>query len=124
MKNAADWTLLVFAALVTCFALTYVIRSPWWRNRIGEIYLVKSVILSLVLIQISLATWVSTEYPGRHVVRLIIYTLGIVSYVFMLWALVREQNEDRAQKRAEKAKAEKAKAERGQTSDESDEATQ
>jgi glucan phosphoethanolaminetransferase (alkaline phosphatase superfamily) len=119
VKNAADWTLLVFAALVTCFALTYVMRSPWWRNRIGEIYLVKSVILSLVLVQISLATWVSTEYPGRDVVRLIIYTLGIISYVVMLWALVREQNEDRAQKRAEKAKAE-----RGQASDESDDATQ
>ncbi|MHA4848573.1 putative phage holin [Rhodococcus sp. MSC1_016] len=111
MKNVADWTLLVFAGLVGCFALTYVTRSPWWRNRIGEIYLVKSVILSLVLVQISLATWVSTEYPGRQVVRLIVYTLGIISYVVMLWALVREQNEDRRRKRAELAKAEAAAAE-------------
>lgn len=106
MTNAADWALLILAALVTCFSLTYTFRSPWWRNRIGKMYLVKSAILALVLMQNSLSVWVSTEYAGRQLFRVLVYTLGIVSYVVMLWALVREQNEDRRRKRAELEKAE------------------
>lgn len=104
MKNAADWALLIFAILVFCFCLTYAFRSPWWTNRIGKIYLVKSGILSLVLIQITLATWLSTEYTGRQALRLFIYSLGIVSYLVLEWALIREQNEDRRRKREEREK--------------------
>lgn len=101
LKFAADCVLAVLAVMVVGFTALYVTRSPWWRNRIGKIYLAKSLVLSLVLIQITISTWVSLEYPLRQPFRLTIYTLGVVAYVPMAWSLWREQQEDRRRHREE-----------------------
>ncbi|MFF1946895.1 hypothetical protein ACFVWF_32680 [Rhodococcus qingshengii] len=104
MKDAANLALLSLSVLVTCFTLLYLVRSPWWRNRVGVIYAAKSTILSAVLIQITLSSLVSTEYPGRQPIRLAIYTLGALAYLPMIWSLAREQAEDRRRRTAEEAK--------------------
>lgn len=81
--------------LAVLFAALYAGRSRWWTNRIGKIYLAKSLILALVLMQAVVSVWWQDDYPGRQVIRFIIYSLGAVTYVPMLWSLWREQQRDR-----------------------------
>ncbi|MGF7124021.1 putative phage holin [Rhodococcus sp. BE178] len=103
MTLAADIALLALAGMATVFTLLYVIRSPWEKSELGRIYLAKCAVLSLVLIQISAATWISMDFPGRQPIRLVIYALGAIVYVPMLCALWREQQRDRRRKRKEVA---------------------
>lgn len=95
MTLAANVALLALAVLVNVFTLIYLVRSPWWRNHVGRIYAVKSVVLSAVLNQIVLSIWWDTDYPGRQAIRLTIYALGALVYVPMIWSLVLEQQRDR-----------------------------
>lgn len=99
---AADVALIVLAVLVAAFTVLYVVRSPWERNEIGRIYATKSVVLSLVMVQITLSVWVSAEYPGRQWARLVIYAAGALVYVPMIVSLVRHQQEDRRRYREQK----------------------
>lgn len=93
-RLAANVALLGVAALVVVFTLLYSVRSPWWTHRLGRVYWSKCVVLSLILVQISMAIWWDLEYPGRHYVRFAIYGLGFVIYVPMLVSLWREQQRD------------------------------
>ncbi|NKS94604.1 hypothetical protein GS876_10250 [Rhodococcus hoagii] len=95
MKDAANIALLALAVMVAVFTLLYITRSPWERNTVGRIYAAKSIVLALVLVQITVSSWVSLEYPGRQPIRFAIYTLGAVVYLPMLWVLWREQQRDR-----------------------------
>ncbi|KLI05015.1 MULTISPECIES: putative phage holin [Mycolicibacterium] len=91
----ANIALLCIAVLAVLFAVLYAGRSRWWTNRIGKIYLAKSLILALVLLQAVVSVWWQDDYPGRQIIRFIIYSLGAVTYVPMLWSLWREQQRDR-----------------------------
>ncbi|MDI9914361.1 hypothetical protein [Rhodococcus sp. IEGM 1379] len=95
MTLAANVSLLVLACLVAAFTLIYLIRSPWRKNHVGRIYAAKSTILSVVLIQITVAVWGSPDFPFRQEIRLAIYALGALVYLPMIWSLVREQQRDR-----------------------------
>jgi hypothetical protein len=94
-ERAANAALLLLAGLVTAFTVLYGTGSAWWTNRIGRIYLVKCVVLSLVLSQVALTHWWDVDYPGSDHVRFAIYTLGAAVYLPMLWTLWREQRRDR-----------------------------
>ena len=62
---AANIALLVLGALVATFAaVLYALRSRWWANRIGKVYLAKTLVLALVLMQIAVASWWDTDYPA------------------------------------------------------------
>lgn len=100
-KLLANIALLAMAVLVIAFALLYGTRSAWWTNRIGRIYLVKSVVLACVLAQIVLAIWWDEEFPGRQHLRFAIYALGAAVYVPMLVSLWLEQRRDRRERSAE-----------------------
>lgn len=95
MTLAANVALLVLAILVNVFTLIYLVRSPWRSNHVGRIYAMKSAILSVVLIQITVAVWGSPDFIFRQQVRLAIYTLGALVYLPMICSLVREQQADR-----------------------------
>ena len=95
-RIAANVSLVIVAVFVNVFAVLYWARSRWWANRIGKIYLAKSVVLSLFLSQVVVATWWDTDYPGRQHIRFAIYTLGAVVYLPMICSLWREQTRDRA----------------------------
>lgn len=92
---AADVSLIYIAILSASFAVRYAGWSRWWTNRIGKVYLAKSVILALVLVQAMVSVWWQSDYPGRQIIRFIIYTMGAVVYVPMLVTLWREQRRDR-----------------------------
>lgn len=91
----ADIALLCIGALAVAFAALYGGRSRWWTNRIGKVYLAKSLILALVLAQAVVSVWWQDDYPGRQIIRFVIYSLGAVAYVPMLVSLWREQQRDR-----------------------------
>lgn len=95
----ANVALIAVAALTTAFALLYATRSRWWVNRVGKVYLAKSLILALVLIQAVVSVWWQDDYPGRQVIRFAIYSAGAIAYVSMLIALRREQRRDRREQR-------------------------
>ncbi|QAU06563.1 hypothetical protein SEA_WILLIAMBOONE_54 [Gordonia phage WilliamBoone] len=94
--------LATMAALVTTFTLAYATRSAFWKNKIGWIFMCKSVLLSAVLIQVSLSSITSSAgtanavyYPGRDYIRLVIYAGGAIGYAVMLAALLAMQRKDR-----------------------------
>lgn len=91
----ADIALVLVGVLAVAFAIRYAGWSKWWTNRIGKIYLAKSLILALVLVQAVVSVWWQDDYPGRQIIRFIIYSLGAVVYVPMLASLWREQQRDR-----------------------------
>lgn len=95
MNDAANVALVVLAIMAVLFAAIYVIRSPWEHSEVGRIYALKSTLLALVMVQIALSVWISTEYPGRGWARLIIYTGGALAYIPMIASLVRHQRQDR-----------------------------
>lgn len=102
MDTIAAFSILVLALLVTTFTVLYFLRSPWWKNKVGEIYLFKSTLISLVLLQGALSIFWSMDYPGRVWVRTIIYVGGAIAYVPMIIALVKEQNRDRRRERVKR----------------------
>ena len=95
-RAAADWSLACIAVSSTLFAIRYAFWSKWWTNRIGKVYLAKSIILPLVLIQAAAVTrWWDGDYPGRDPIRFAIYALGSAALVSMLVTLWQEQRRDR-----------------------------
>ncbi len=97
---AADISLACIAAWSTMFAIRYAGWSRWWTNRIGKVYLAKSIILALVLIQAAVSVWWSEDHPGRGPVRFAIYALGSAALVSMLVTLWQEQRRDRRKRAA------------------------
>lgn len=98
-QEAANWSLACIAVWSTLFAIRYAFWSRWWTNRIGKVYLAKSIILALVLIQAAVTVWSSGDYPGRDQVRFAIYALGSAALVSMLVTLWQEQRRDRKKRR-------------------------
>lgn len=83
---AANVSLIVATALVSVFTIMYSFRSHWWSNRLGRVYWGKCVLMSLMLIQITMAIWWDADYPG-----FVIYSATGIAYVAMISALRREQ---------------------------------
>ncbi|OZE39115.1 hypothetical protein CH278_02200 [Rhodococcus sp. 05-2254-5] len=97
LRDVGNWALFALAIVVVAFTLLYAIRSSdgWKHNRVGRVYLAKSIVLSIVLIQISLSVIYKSDYWNRDTIRLIVYGSGIVAYLWMMKSLLREQREDR-----------------------------
>lgn len=92
----ANVSLAIAALFTAVFAGLYLCRSRWWSNRIGRIYLAKSLVLPLVLGQGVVASWWDADYPHRQHIRWLIYTAGAFAYIPMIWSLWREQQRDRS----------------------------
>lgn len=91
----ANISLIYLAVLVTIFTVLYGFRSNWRANRVGKVFLIKSVFLALVLLQIVVATWWDTDYPLRQQIRFILYTAGAWTYASMVVQLWQQQRRDR-----------------------------
>lgn len=102
MKDLGDWALVSLTGIQVIFTLVYGFRSPWKTNRVGRVFLAKSVVLSIVLLQVSASVIWGVEYPFRVPIRTTIYWCGALAYVVMLVQLIREQQEDRARRRRER----------------------
>lgn len=101
LREFGNWSLFVLAIVVVIFTLLYLFRSVdgWRHNRVGRVYLVKSIVLSVVLVQISFSVIYKSDYLGRDVIRAFIYPAGAVAYLWMMKSLLREQRDDRARRR-------------------------
>lgn len=92
----ANSALCILALEMVVFTSTYTLGSPWWATRLGQIYAVKSVLLTLVLIQNVASVLSDSDYPGRHYLRMVIYVGGAVSMVALWIVLRRYQREGKA----------------------------
>ncbi|ANA85420.1 hypothetical protein BOWSER_25 [Gordonia phage Bowser] len=100
LMDVADWALVVLAAITSVFTLCYFIWQPWWKERVSIIYLGKSVLLSLVLIQISASVWAGSDYPGRAWIRLTLYSGGALMMLALLVMLLVLQRRTRHERRS------------------------
>lgn len=94
-RVAANVSLAAAAVFVNAFTVLYASRSRWKAYRIGAIYLVKCVGLSLFLTQATVSVWWDDGYPYRQQIRFAIYATMAIVYVPMLISLWREQQRDR-----------------------------
>ncbi|ORI13415.1 hypothetical protein [Rhodococcus sp. 1168] len=101
LHEFGDWSLFALAIVVVAFTLLYLTRSQggWKYNRVGRVYLVKSMVLSFVLVQISLSVIYQSDYWSRDAVRALLYPAGVIAYLWMMRSLWREQLETRRVKR-------------------------
>ena len=101
LRDFGNWSLFALAVVVVAFTLLYLIRSSdgWRYNRVGRVYLVKSLVLSVVLVQISFSVLYQSDYWYRDTFRALIYPAGVVAYLWMMRSLWREQREKRIARR-------------------------
>lgn len=95
----ANTALLILAVEMVVFTFTYASGSPWWATPLGKIYIAKTVLLTLVLVQNTASALTSTDYPGRHQIRLSIYAGGAVAMV-LLWVMLRRYQREGKRLRA------------------------
>lgn len=95
VKLIADIALCVLAGGQFAFTAQYVLRSPWWSTEIGKIYALKSVLWTLVVLQVAASVLTESEYPGRQYLRISIYIGGAVSIAVLWWLLRRIQQQGR-----------------------------
>ena len=103
-QRAANMSLIYLAVLTMIFTIRYAGWSQWYVNRIGRSYLTFKVVMSMVLIQIVVATWWDPDFPYRQQIRFVIYSLGAIAAIPMLRALIREQRADHDIREAVKRK--------------------
>lgn len=100
LRDLGNGALLLLAVVQIGFTLQYLLKSPWWVNELGRIYATKSVIMTLVLWQVSASVISQSQYPGREYWRLVIYVGGALAMVWLWWSLRQYQRrgrEDREQ---------------------------
>lgn len=79
----------IFAALpAVAFTLVYGIGSPWWKSWLGRT--VFGLMLSITLLfVVTLIRWFAGDYPGYHIVSVVVYLLlTIMFWMFFIILLV------------------------------------
>ncbi|AGI12299.1 hypothetical protein FF47_31 [Mycobacterium phage FF47] len=94
-KLGANLSLIYLAFLSTCFTIRYIGWANWRANKIGQIFALFSVLLTLTLIQACFSVWTQSDYPGREYVRFVIYSGGVLGMLGMLLSLWQHQRRDR-----------------------------
>lgn len=98
-RLAANLSLGYLAIITTIFTARYIGWSRWRQNKIGQVFAVCTLLLSLVLLQGAVAVWwPSSQYPGKEYVRFVIYSGGVLGMAGMLFSLWRHQHGDRKEK--------------------------
>lgn len=93
-RVAANLSLVYLTVFTAVFTVRYAGWSDWRASRIGPTYLMFKLVMTLVLTQIVASTWWDLNYPYRHQIRFVIYSVGAVFAIPMIAALVREQEPD------------------------------
>lgn len=86
--------ILLLAAIppANLFCVFYAWRSPWRELMAGRSLMYVFVALSATLDQIALSVWIGSEYPGRYVIRILLYTAIAVTFWRMFWTLLHIQS--------------------------------
>lgn len=85
---AANGFLCFLSVVMDVYLLTYVVGSPWWSSTLGRIYALKTLLFALVLSQNAASALTDSDYPGRQILRLVLYAGSAVAMV-ALWAMLR-----------------------------------
>lgn len=93
LELVANLALFLLAVEMVIFMATFIVGSPWWSTKLGVIYAVKTVLLTLVLVQNTASVFSDSDYPGRHYLRLSIYAGGALAMAALWLALRRYQRE-------------------------------
>lgn len=96
LRDAGNWLLVALTGAMCVFTLFYGVRSRWWSNEVGRVFFPANALMCTVLFQVSLSAVTSSGYPGRDVIRIVLYGLGFVSLVWMTVVLVCIQRRERA----------------------------
>jgi hypothetical protein len=89
LDTFADWSLVVGCGLIVLFTLLYGVGFRWWRTRAGRAVLGVFISVSLLLLSIVIAKTVGGDYPGRDVLRLVVFICLPASMLYMVYGLVR-----------------------------------
>lgn len=100
LMDVADYALAALAIITGIFTAVYAIWQPWWKERVSQIYLAKSLLLSLVLTQISASVFAGKEYPYRALIRVTLYSGGAIMMFALLIMLLVLQKRTRRERRA------------------------
>lgn len=98
--DLADSALAALAAVTVAYTIVYLLGQLWWKERVSQIYLSKSILISLVLVQISASVYIGNDYPARAWIRLVLYSGGTVMMVALLIMLLILQHRTRRDRRA------------------------
>lgn len=100
VMDLADSALAALAAVTVAYTIVYLLGQLWWKERVSQIYLSKSILISLVLVQISASVYIGNDYPARAWIRLVLYSGGTVMMVALLIMLLILQHRTRRDRRA------------------------
>lgn len=84
----ANGFLCLLSVVMDVYLLTYVVGSPWWATMLGRIYALKTWLFALVLTQNAASALTNSDYPGREVIRLVLYA-GSSAAMLGLWTVMR-----------------------------------
>ena len=101
MDTLANIALCILAVEMVIYMLTYTGGSPWWSTPLGRIYAIKTVMLTLVLMQNAAGVLSEQAYPGRDLVRFGIYWGSVFAMAGLWWMLRRYQRQGKAARAAE-----------------------
>lgn len=94
MREIGDWFLVALTVAMIVFTIIYGLRSKWWSNEVGRVFLPEKVLMCLVLFQVSLSAVTRSTYPYRDEARLLLYGLGFLSLVWMIGLLLKIQGRE------------------------------
>lgn len=95
LREVGDWLLVALTVVWCTFTLIYAFRSKWWTNEVGRVLLPEKVLTCLVLIQVAASAMSNSLYPGRDVIRIVLYAGCAVSVLVLTVVLVRVQRRER-----------------------------
>lgn len=83
-------SVLVFLAVIpaTAFPILYGFRSAWWIHPIGRALMTKAIGMALLIDITVIYALFGDEYPGRHLVRAIVYTLIVAGLYYQTAVLI------------------------------------
>lgn len=99
-RFAANVSLAFLAAITVIFAFRYIGWSRWHKNKIGRVFALCTILLSLTLVQGAVSVWwPAAVSSGKEYVRFTIYSGGVIGMGGMLCSLWLQQRRDRNEKK-------------------------
>jgi hypothetical protein len=81
------WVIMFASIPATLFPLVYLF-SPWWRTVPGQAIMTLSVGLALMVDSALARELLGADYPGRSVVRVLVFVFVVVGLWYLLVALL------------------------------------
>lgn len=96
MSNVAEIFLFTAAALSLVFVVLYQLLARWERSPFGVHTMISHIILFLILTMGVGASVFGDNFPGRQVMRVVIFLACVVVLVHQIYLLLREQINSRS----------------------------